>query len=331
MGDYMAKSKPKNINGLMKYLRDQKGMDIKGSSQKLRLRNMGYYHGYKGYRYIGTPSKNINFTKFAELESIYNFDKKLKALLYPHVMFIETALKNYVLEALVENSKSENFNDIYNTLLTDYKRFATKNKNDYKAALKKRLGLRDQIYRVQTKAYGNKNRIAEHYYQKDNNLPIWAIFELLSLGEFGTFVACIESNTRRNISLKLGIKQSDDSHAMLTERLIFTIKDLRNAIAHNDVIFDARFRKGSIDNQVINAVTNATGVKGITFETIVDYIILIVYMLDLFGLKKTEIKKFVREFEIIKEELRKEIPTSYYNQIIHSNVNNKLSQVKKFV
>lgn len=327
----MSSNKPKSINGLMKHLRDRKGMDIKGPVQKRRLRNMGYYHGYKGYRYIGTPSKSINYTKFAELESIYNFDKKLKALLYPHVMFIETALKNYVLEALLDNAKSENFYEIYNTLLTDYKRFSTTDKKKYKEALRKRLALRDQIYRVQTKAYGNKNRIAEHYYQKYNNLPIWAIFELISLGEFGNFVACIEYNTRRDISQKLGIKQSDDSNAMLTERIIYTIKDLRNAIAHNDVIFDARFRRGDIDNQVINAVTNATGVKNITFETIVDYIILIVYMLALFGFKKTEIKKFLREFEMIKEELRKEIPINYYNQIIHSDVNNKLSQVKKFV
>lgn len=327
----MSKEKPKSINGLMKYLRDKKGMDIKGPAQKLRLRNMGYYHGYKGYRYIGAPNRQISYKKFAELESVYNFDKKLKALLYPQVMFIETALKNYVLEALLENAKSDNFYVIYNTLLTDYKRLASGDKKYYVAALKKRLALRDQIYKVQTKAYGNKNRIAQHYYQKHNNLPIWAIFELISLGEFGNFVACIEEHTRKDISLKLGIRQSDDNSGLLTQRLIFTIKDLRNAIAHNDVIFDARFKRGNVDSQVINAVRNETGVKDVSFDTIIDYIILVVYMLKLFGVRKTEIKKFIRDFEEIKESLRREIPINYYNQIIHTNANNKLSQVKKHI
>lgn len=156
----------------------------------------------------------------------------------------------------------------------------------YKKALKHRLELRDQIYRVQTKAYGNKNKIAVHYYHKDLNLPIWAIFELLSLGEFGTFVSCIEYKTRKDISKCLGIRSSDDNSGLLTQRLIFTIKDLRNSIAHNDVIFDARFRTSDIDHQLINSLSNATGVSNIDFATITDYIVLVTYMLKLFGVNK---------------------------------------------
>lgn len=58
---------------------------------------------------------------------------------------------------------------------------------------------------------------------------------------------------------KLGIRYSDDSNAMMPQRLIYATKDLRNAIAHNDVVFDTRFRTGSIDKQVGNAISNATG------------------------------------------------------------------------
>ena len=56
----------------------------------------------------------------------------------------------------------------------------------------------------------------------------------------------------------------------MPQRLIYATKDLRNAIAHNDVIFDTRFRTGEIDKQVGNAISNTTGVKGLTFETITD-------------------------------------------------------------
>ncbi|MDE6851803.1 MAG: hypothetical protein K2J67_04865 [Lachnospiraceae bacterium] len=58
---------------------------------------------------------------------------------------------------------------------------------------------------------------------------------------------------------------------MMLQRLIFATKDFRNAIAHNDVIFDTRFRTGNIDKQVRNAISNATGVKELTFGTITDY------------------------------------------------------------
>ena len=78
--------KPKTVNGLMKYLRDEKGMAISNSNDKRKLRNIGYYHGYKGYRYINRPSNVVNYESFAQLYAIYSFDVSVKSLLYPKVM-----------------------------------------------------------------------------------------------------------------------------------------------------------------------------------------------------------------------------------------------------
>lgn len=97
----MSKEKPKSTNALMKYLRDEKGMNIQGSTQKRKLRNIGYYHGYKGYRYIRRPANQIIYSEFDELLAVYDFDSQMKSLLYPSVMLIETALKNYVLDVIV--------------------------------------------------------------------------------------------------------------------------------------------------------------------------------------------------------------------------------------
>lgn len=336
----MNNDKPKSINGLMKYMRDEKHIKINGSSEKLQLRNMGYYHGYKGYRYITSPSNKITFTTFQEISAIYNFDASIKALLYPQVMFLETALKNYVLEVFIDRAGSNSFNDIYNKLLTNYQSFYPYNKQypnpkkldeaekKYKNQLRSRLELRDTVYKVQTKAYSKKNKIAVHYYQKDLNLPIWAIFELLSLGEFGYFVSCAEINTRKQISSSLGIRPSDDTSGLLPQRLIFTLKDLRNAIAHNNVVFDTRFKTGEIDKQIINCLQNATGITNINFSTITDYIILVAYMLRNFGMSKTNLNKFIREFESAAESLRSSIPISVYNQIIHTDMKAKLSALK---
>ena len=86
--------------------------------------NIGYYHGYKGYRYIGKVTNTIPYTDFDELVAVYDFDAQLKTLFYPMVMQIETALKNYVLETVVCSVNSDSFISIYNTLLDNYKMFS---------------------------------------------------------------------------------------------------------------------------------------------------------------------------------------------------------------
>lgn len=339
----MSDSHPKSIDGLMRYLRDKKGISISGSSQKRKLMNIGYYHGYKGYRYINSPSNHLPYTDFDELVAVYDFDAQLKALFYPSVMQIETAIKNYVLNILVSSTNSGNFINIYNSLLDNYKTFSTAGKSyhsakerqrtedKFKRELKRRLDLRNRIYKVQTDAYGNGNKIADHYLSNGANLPIWATFELLSLGEFGHFVSCLNQHCRADISKFLGIRQSDDTNAMMPQRLIYATKDLRNAIAHNDVIFDTRFRTGNIDRQVSSAISNATKVSGLSFETITDYLVLVVYQLKLLHVSKNELKRLITGFEDIAEKLRSNIPTSIFNQIIHTDNNAKIATLKKFV
>lgn len=114
-------SKVKSIDALMKYLRNTHGINIAGSIHKRKLRNIGYYHGYKGYRFIKLPSRKIPYTDFNEILSVNSFDMALKALFYPQIMFIETALKNYVLEIVLKQGKTDSFETIYEILLTNYK------------------------------------------------------------------------------------------------------------------------------------------------------------------------------------------------------------------
>ena len=90
-------SEVKSINSLMKYLRDTHNIDIAGSTHKTNLRNLGYYHGFKGYRFVRQPQNRLNFSHFNQVIAINKFDMDLKALLYPKIMFLETAIKNYVL------------------------------------------------------------------------------------------------------------------------------------------------------------------------------------------------------------------------------------------
>lgn len=133
------------------------------------------------------------------------------------------------------------------------------------------------------------------------------------------------------ISKKLGIRPTDDTDAMMPQRLIYTIKDLRNAIAHNDVVFDTRFQTGEINKQVGHAISNVTGINHLTFRTITDYLILVIYQLKLLHVSKSEMKRIISRFEYIVEKLRSNIPINIFHQIIYTDNRSKIILLKKFV
>ncbi len=93
-------NKPKSINALMAYMRNEKCIDINGSVQKRKLRYIGYFHGYKGYRYFYNPSRRITYTKFNEIQAVYDFDMKLNFISSGYVFgnsFKKLYIRNYII------------------------------------------------------------------------------------------------------------------------------------------------------------------------------------------------------------------------------------------
>ena len=318
----------KTTNALMKYLRDNHNISIGGSKDKRNLINIGYYHGYKGYRYINNPHNRINITDFSEIVSIVNFDSKLKKLLYPQLMQIETITKNIVLQMLVEEYKTDEFNDIYEKGMTDYKSFAG---NDFKNKLKHRLSVRNNIYSSLSRNYNSNNKIVSHFYSKDKHVPIWGVFEIITLGTFADLIKSLELNTRIRIDKEMKINISYDTNAVFPEKIVYLIKALRNAVAHNSIVFDVRFKDGNIDTTLCSYIENEIGCTNINFNTITDYILIITILLKKYGITKTELNHFIGEYESIIEEFRKSIPISIYNQVIHTDNKTKLKQIRSYI
>ncbi len=321
--------KPKSVNGLMKHLRDKHGIAVSGSSQKRKLRNIGYFHGYKGYRFNRSPANQIAYTDFNEILVMNEFDMAIKGLFYPQIMFIETALKNYALEIILGQVGTDSFNDVFANVLTDYKSHASGSRS-YQEAFKKRLNLRNRIYSTITRDY-SKKRVIQHYYDRDRSVPIWAIFEVISLGDFGTFFSCLNSYTKLSVSASLNLDNAFNTTGSLTEDVIFALKDLRNSIAHNDMIFDTRFKHANIPGALINCLQHETGIRSVNFMTIVDYLILISYILKKLQVPKLEIRKLINNFETVSENLRRKIPFAIYSGIMHTDTRSKISMLKNYI
>lgn len=327
VGEKPMKDQPKTINALMAYMRNEKGIEINGSLDKKKLRYMGYFHGYKGYRYHMHSGKLYNFQSFDEIQAIYDFDMALKALFYPEIMFLETALKNYALEVILDNAQSKRFADIYTRLLTDYRAYPV-GSVEYKRAIVKRMNLRNKVYSLISRDYG-KRLVVNHYYDNDKPLPVWAIFELMSFGEFGNFLDCLNEAVRKQISKSVGIKGTYDADGKLLPTIVYALKDLRNAVAHNNTVFDTRFQTGKVNMRISRWIGVELGIKNMKFDSIVDYVILIGFLMKSLKCSKKQILQFIQSFERNCEKLRTQVTTTIFSTIIYTDTRNKLNLFKK--
>lgn len=322
--------KGKTINGLMRHLREKHGIAIEGSKNKNDLLNMGYYHGYKGYRFFKLSKNKIPYTNFNEVVGIYKFDSNLKAALYPKIMFIETAIKNYTLNTLIPLGPVD-FDSIFTHLLNDYKQ-EKPGSDKYRRKMKDRLELRNKIYQAISYNYVVQKPVIEHFFHTNKPIPLWAIFEVISMGEFGFFLKCLNMETRIKIAKDLNIHSTaHNQNGRIIEDIIFLIKDLRNAVAHNSVVFDCRFKKAKPSGRLKEYLQNETNISNINFDYIIDYIIIIVFLLKKLNVSKIELKQFLKNIFDESEILRDTIPIPVHTSIMSSEFKKKCDLLMNFI
>ncbi|MDX5746207.1 Abi family protein [Bacillus cereus group sp. BfR-BA-02570] len=326
----MALVRGKTTNGLMKHLRDEHSIEISGSKNKKELLNMGYYHGYKGYRFIKNSQNRISYRKFDEVVAVYEFDTNLKTILYPRIMLIETALKNYTLNTLIKKGPVD-FEYVFSHWLNDYKKHPVGNK-DYRRKMKNRLELRNKIHQSISYNYSGEKAVIQHFFHASKPIPLWAIFEVINLGEFGFFLQCLNEETRIDITKDLEMHStSHNQNGRILEEIIFLVKELRNAVAHNSVVFDCRFRKANPQSRLKEYIQSETGIRNIMFDHIIDYFIVLIFLLKKLGISKTELKRIVKDLSEESEKLRNKIPVSVHTTIMGSDIRNKINGLNNFI
>ena len=153
---------------------------------------------------------------------------------------------------------------------------------------------------------------------------------MISLGDFGYFVKTSNFRIRKKFSKEFGINTIYDTSAEMPHRIIFALKDLRNAIAHNNIIFDTRFKTAEISGAVKTMLFNETSIK-VEFKEIFDYLVLIIFVLKQLGTTKTVMKKIVSDFKDITEFVRNQLPVSIYNMFTTTNLRRKISQLQNYI
>lgn len=234
----------KKTDALMRHLRNS-GISIKGSVQKRQLINTGYYHGYKGYRFFGNSRRRLPFISYNEIYATIQYDSALKSLFYGKMMFIETAVKNIALERILINSNSESIQAMLDKVISSYHNAPSSATQEQRKRLQQnKLNLSKSIQISLANAYNKGRPQITHFYNNAGyaGVPIWSLFEIMTMGDFGYLLSCLTFDVRDDISRHLGLNLSADTNRELIYKYMYTLKDLRNAIAHNAVVFDTRFR-----------------------------------------------------------------------------------------
>ena len=249
-------------------------------------------------------------------------------------MFIETAVKNIALEGILANAKSESIQAMYDKVVSGYQNApAAYTAEQRKKLQQNKLNLQNSIQSNLAKAYRSNNPKITHFYNNVGyaDVPIWALFEIMTMGDFGSLLSCLTYNVRDDISKRIGLNLASDTDRQLLYKYIYTLKDLRNAIAHNAVVFDTRFRNIDPTPAMKQCLINDVGVPYINFKTIGDYIILMCYYLKLLHMPKTEIKAFIREFEKITDEYRRSVNSAVATIVIHPDLQGRMTTLKNFI
>ena len=302
----------------MKHLRLE-GIAIEGSSQKKSLMNVGYYHGYKGYRFKGDYKHKLKFTSYTQIDALIEFDNALKVALYSPLMKLETAIKSHSCDVIVTTVNSAEFSDVFKRGMTTD---TSKKQKVYKA--------RDAIYSNLTRRYEN-SAIVKHFYNADNPVPLWAIFEELMLGELSNLIEVLNDDIKLKISDRLGIPQGMNTNGVLLPKVILAVKELRNAVAHNKVIYDGRYMEFKKRSSLMLLLMQETSVPGIKFDSLFDDVVLICFLLIKLGFSTEEPRRLVRQMDQALNALKAKLPNMLYQDIVSAFSNNKMKALKKFV
>jgi len=178
-----------------------------------------------------------------------------------------------------------------------------------------RFRTRDSIYSAITKRY-DSSKIIQHYYQHDNVIPLWSIFEELMLGDLSQLIQTLNPSIKLEISNEMGIPKGLNTEGALLPKVILCIKDLRNAIAHNKVIFDGRYIEFKKRIPMKGMLNLSTGIPNINCEKLSDDVILVIFIMKNLKFNKSQLRKITNQIIAAITTLKSKLSNELFQEIV---------------
>lgn len=225
----MANKIFKNLDEQVEILRN-KGLVIKDDNYTKEILLRENYFFVSGYRHFFIDSNNVtnkskNFlpgTTFDELYGVFNFDRRMRNIMFKNILIIENNIKSIISYQL---SKKYGFKD------KDYL-----NPKNFTTDPMKSRQVNDVLDKMkrQIRVNGRKHSATLHYMSNYGYIPMWILVKVLSFGMISELFAILKGEDKKAIANFYDI----DSDTL--EIYLSLLANFRNLCAHEDVLYDHR-------------------------------------------------------------------------------------------
>lgn len=245
----MTNSKPfKTLNQQLMLLRGR-GLEVP-SSAKRSLEQFGYYSIINGYKWLFLqrnsngkvikPEKFVAGATFDEIQSLYNFDKRLRSILYDALLEYESNIASEISYRFSEKYPAEH----------SYLAMDNYSRDSHSVALV--VGTISSLSRViKNKSASRQSPNAiKHYVNNHGHVPLWVLVNFLTFGDLNFFYQNSEIDIKRSIAEDFSLKynRSYKKHSKIDPEAIETVNHLvnhfRNAVAHGEITYSKFLSKG---------------------------------------------------------------------------------------
>ena len=137
---------------------------------------------------------------------------------------------------------------------------------------------------------------------------------------------------RENILRQLNMLDiSIDTNRMLLSSMLYTLKALRNSVAHNNIIFDTRFKDRKINTVLKKWTEKETNIPNITLYSLIDYIIIVCCVLKRIDFSKIRATNLLEKYKEENQRLADRVPTNISQTILQQNVADKILKLETYL
>lgn len=294
----------------------QRGLTVKSTALR-SLEQYGYYSVINGYKWLFLqrnsngkvikPELYIQGATFDEIQSLYNFDKSLRSILYDVLLEYESNLASEISYRFSEKHPEE------------HAYLAMDNYSRDPKAVSSVVGTVSALSNVikNKSAKRQDDNAIKHYVNNHGHVPLWVLVNFLTFGDLNYFyqnseddikiAIAMDFSKKYNRSYKKNIKISVSSISAINH----LVNHFRNAVAHGEITYSKYLDKGpqyktikkdlKLDNFMVNSQ------KGV-FE--------LVLALRLVLTKKTY-KSLIKQINNLLDSFKNDFSSVEFSAILH--------------
>lgn len=267
-------------------LSQEKKLEISDKDYAVKLlKEHSYFALISGYKgpFKGKDGNYKVHVSIQDIYALYVFDDSLRALFLQYILKIEKHVKSLI---------SYSFCEAYGEKQAHYL-----NATKYNYNSRNQKDINELITRLTNITENPKNYpYIRHQKKQYGNIPLWVMMKALTLGTVSKMYSFLPQSVQHNVS-----KEFTYIHESMLTQMLDLLARVRNVCAHNERLFDYKYKKGTIDDTYIHEVLKIQKVKGQYRKGKNDLfavVIVLKYLLD-----RNDFEEFVEKLDSIIQKL----------------------------